>query len=190
MPNFIPLFLLTYISTMPVQLKRSFHSSTYGTTLDGSSWLRDKENVFFLKSVVIKMSFFYQGHVYARVCLHQAMTHVHLFMWTVYVRVFMTKKSPKLCRDCLLAVCMSLSVNRKQSVWRDFPFQTPWKMQQKRVYCHLCLTLISIFMSDTSQLHNDSFFYYGLGRDWTGGNDSRLQNNWLKSTKWWGGVAA
>ena len=113
---------------------------------------------FFLKSVVIKMSFFYQGHVYARVCLHQAMTHAHLFMWTVYVRVFMTKKSPKLCRDCLLAVCMSLSVNRKQSVWRDFPFQTPWKMQQKRVYCHLCLTLISIFMSDTSQLHNDSFF--------------------------------
>ena len=150
-----------------------------------------KKMFFFLKSVVIKMSFFFIKVMFMHVCVCIRLWLMCTCSCELYMCVFLwQKKSPKLCRDCLLAVCMSLSVNRKQSVWRDFPFQTPWKMQQKRVYGHLCLTLISIFMSDTSQLHNDSFFYYGLGRDWTGGNDSRLQNNWLKSTKWWGGVAA
>lgn len=69
---------------------------------------------FFLKSVVIKMSFFYQGHVYARVCLHQAMTHVHLFMWTVYVRVFMTKKVPKVM-PWLFACCLYVLVCQQEA---------------------------------------------------------------------------
>lgn len=108
--NFIILFLLTYITTIPVQLKWSFHSSIYGTTLDQRSWFRDKENVF-LWNQQLKDVFLTRMCLCA-MCLRQAMTHVQSFVWTVYVRVFMTKE--EVPKDILwLFVCPCLSTGSR-----------------------------------------------------------------------------
>lgn len=115
MPNFIPLFLLTYISTMPVQLKRSFHSSTYGTTLDGSSWLRDKENVFFSEISSYKDVFFLSRSclcacVFASGYDSCALVHVNCICACFY-----DKKSPQsyAVTVCLLFVCPCLSTGSR-----------------------------------------------------------------------------